>query len=100
GLAYKRFAPASLSGSTLWSVIYVGGGTAVASVIDRTSSILGQATWLFFVAGAMVAVPTLIVRQFSGMRPVVATRDLAFYEDRRPAHRRAAFSPLIGDFQV
>ena len=101
GLAYRRFAPASLSGSTLWAAVYVGGGSAVAQVLDRTGSILGQAAWLMFVVVAIAVLPALFVRRFQGVRPSIAAPDLAFFENNlAPRHRRAAFSPLIGDFQV
>lgn len=101
GLAYRRFAPASLSGSLLWAGAYVGGGTAVASVIDATESALGRAAWLMLVVAAIVVVPVLIVRRFVGVRPGIAAPDLVSIEaELGPRHRRSSFSPLIGDFQA
>lgn len=106
GLAYRRFAPASLAGSMLWAGVYVGGGSALAQIIDRTSSVLGQAAWLMFVAVALAVLPALVVRKFQGMRPAIAAPDVMFFEDAvfenkaTTGHRRAAFSPLIGDFQI
>lgn len=99
GLPYRLFAPASLAGSLLWAGVYVGGGTAVATAVDATISVLGQAAWLIFVVLAVAVIPVLVIRRFVGVRPVTPAPDVA---SREPAigarHRRAAWSPLIGDF--
>lgn len=101
GLAYRRFAPASLAGSLLWATAYVGGGTAVSSAIEASGSVLGQAAWLLLVVVAVAVVPVLIIRRFVGVRPVAAQKDVASYERAIEArHRRSSFSPLIGDFQA
>lgn len=101
GLHYRRFAPASLTGSLLWAGAYVGGGTAVAGAIDATGSILGQAAWPILVVLAVVVLPVLFIRQIAGIRPAVVPPDVAFHEEALGARRRrAAWSPLIGDFQA
>lgn len=100
GLAYRRFAPASLAGSLLWAGVYVGGGSAVAQVVDRASAFLGQAAWLLVVAVALLVLPVLFVGRFQGLRPGIAAPDVESFENPAPRHRRAAFSPLIGDFQI
>ena len=105
GLSYRRFAPASLAGSFVWAGVYVGGGSAVAQILDRTGSALGHAAWLVLVAAALVVTPVLIVRRFQGLRPGIAAPDTMSFEHTAfdgsaPRHRRAAFSPLIGDFQI
>lgn len=101
GLPYRRFAPASLAGSLLWAGAYVGGGTAVANAINATESLLGGAAWLLIVVVAIAVIPVLVIRRFIGVRPGIAAPELATYESREvPRHRRAAFSPLIGDFQA
>lgn len=101
GLRYRRFAPASLAGSLLWAGAYVGGGTAVSGAIEVTGSVLGQAAWLLLVVLAVAVIPVLVIRRFVGVRPVAAEQDVASHERALGArHRRASWSPLIGDFQV
>lgn len=99
GLSYRRFATASLAGSLLWAAAYVGGGTAVSSAIEAARSVLGPRAWPMLVVLAGAALLVLVIRRFS--RPVSAEPDLASFEPARGAlHRRAAWSPLIGDFQA
>jgi len=101
GLSYRRFGPASLAGSLLWATAYVGGGAAVSSAIEATNSVLGQAAWLMLVVLAVAVIPVLVIRRFVGVRPVSSAPDVASHELALGArHRRAAWSPLIGDFQV
>lgn len=101
GLSYRRFASGSLAGSLLWAGAYVGGGAAVSSAIEATNSALGQAAWLLLVVLAVAVIPVLVIRRFVGVRPVAAQPDVASFErDLEARHRRAAWSPLIGDFQA
>ena len=101
GLRYRRFAPASITGSLLWAGAYVGGGTAVFGAIDATASVFGQAAWLILVVLAVAVAPVLIIGKFVGVRPAAAEQDVTSHERALGArHRRASWSPLIGDFQV
>ena len=45
GLPYRRFLPASIAGSVLWSGLYVGVGTAAGASIQRVQEAVGAATW-------------------------------------------------------
>ena len=101
GLRYRRFAAASMTGSLLWAGAYVGGGTAVSGAIDATGSVLGQAAWLILVVLAVAVAPVVVIRGFVGVRPAAAEQDVTSHERALGArHRRASWSPLIGDFQV
>lgn len=80
GLEYRRFAPASLAGSALWSTAYVGGGTVVAGLAAATTDVLGRASWLVLVLVALAVVPMLLVRAVLGVRPAVAAPDVASLE--------------------
>lgn len=101
GLEYRRFAPASLTGSALWSAAYVGGGSIVAVAASLTTDTLGRASWLVAVLLALACLPVLVIRAVVGVRPVAAAPDVASLERGLGArHRRMAFSPLIGDVQV
>ncbi len=98
GLAYRRFAPASLAGSATWAGAYVGGGSIVALVTSVTTDTFGRASWLLLVLLALALVPVLIIRTVVGVRPVAAAPDVASLElasGVRPY--RATFAPLIGD---
>jgi membrane-associated protein len=96
GLAYRRFAPASLAGSATWSAAYVGGGSAVAGLMATATGTLGRASWLVLVLLALAVIPVLILRTVVGVRPVSAAPDVASYE---LAARRSRFSPLAVDLQ-
>ena len=80
GLAYRRFVVGSLAGSALWSTVYVGGGSAVAGLTALASDVLGRASWLVLVLVALAAVPLLLVRTVTGVRPAVAAPDVASLE--------------------
>lgn len=96
GLEYRRFAPASLAGSAMWSAAYVGGGTAVSALTAMTTDAFGRASWLLLVLLALALIPVLIIRTVVGVRPVSAAPDVASLE---LAARRSSFAPLIGDLQ-
>jgi membrane-associated protein len=96
GLAYRRFAPASLAGSATWSAAYVGGGSAVAGLAALTGDTFGRASWLLLVLLALALVPVLVIRTVVGVRPVSAAPDVASLE---LAARRSRFSPLVSDLQ-
>jgi hypothetical protein len=73
----------------------------VSGAIEATTSVLGQAAWLMLVVVAVAVIPVLVIRQFVGVRPGAAEPDVASYElALELRHRRAAWSPLIGDFQA
>lgn len=46
GLAYRRFAPASLAGSLTWSAAYVGGGSILAGFTRLATHVLGGSSWI------------------------------------------------------
>jgi membrane-associated protein len=80
GLAYRRFAAASVAGSAVWSTAYVGGGSVVAGLVAVTNDWLGRASWLLLVLVALTVVPVVLVRTVVGVRPVVAAPDVASLE--------------------
>jgi membrane-associated protein len=80
GLGYRRFVLASLSGSALWSTVYVGGGSVVAGLAAVTTDVLGRASWLVLVLLVLAVGPALIVRAAIGVRPVRAAPDVASLE--------------------
>jgi len=80
GLAYRRFAVASMAGSALWSTAYVGGGSVVAGLTALTTDVLGRAAWLVVVLVALAVVPVLLIRAVVGVRPAVAAPDVASLE--------------------
>ena len=73
----------------------------MAGAIDATEAALGQAAWFVLVIVAVAVIPVLVIRRFVGVRPTAAAPEVASFEmGDGPRHRRAAFSPLIGDFQA
>jgi membrane-associated protein len=80
GLPYRRFAIASLSGSALWSAVYVGGGSAVAGLTGLASDLLGRASWLLLVLVATAVVPVVLIKAVTGVRPEVAAPEVATLE--------------------
>lgn len=80
GLAYRRFAIASLSGSAVWATVYVGGGSVVAGLMSVTTDLFGRASWLVVVVLALAVVPMLLIRTVIGVRPTVAAPDVASLE--------------------
>lgn len=100
GLEYRRFLPASLAGSALWAGAYVGGGSIIATAAAMSQDVLGDASWLVLVLVALAAMPAVVIRAFTGVRPTFPRPDLMSFETNQARHRRAAFSPLIGDVQA
>ncbi|KQY60312.1 hypothetical protein ASD11_12720 [Aeromicrobium sp. Root495] len=101
GLPYRRFLPASLAGSALWASLYVGGGAAATMLWHAGEDAFGRAAWLVLVAAALAILPVLGLRTRVPMRPELPALDVSSIELGREArHRRAAFSPLIGDVQI
>ncbi|MEH3034770.1 MAG: DedA family protein [Aeromicrobium erythreum] len=101
GLTYRRFLPASLAGSVLWSALYVGGGTAAARAWHAGEHLLGRASWLILLAAAVVLLPPLLLRRVLAVRPPRPAPEVARWElDGTPRPRRAPWSPLIGDVQL
>lgn len=80
GLAYQRFAVASLSGSALWATAYVGGGSAVAGLTALTTDLFGRAAWLVVVLVALAVVPVVLIHTVIGVRPATAAPDVASLE--------------------
>lgn len=80
GLGYRRFVVASLSGSALWSAVYVGGGSVVAGLAAVATDVFGRASWLVLVLLALAVVPALVVRAVIGVRPAVAAPEVASLE--------------------
>jgi len=80
-LEYRRFLPASLAGSALWAVAYVGGGSMAASVSSLAHEALGRATWLVAVLAAVLVLPLLLVRIVAG-RPTLAAPELWRFEQQ------------------
>jgi membrane-associated protein len=80
GLGYRRFVLASLSGSALWSTVYVGGGSVVAGLAAATTDLFGRASWLVLVLLALAVVPAMVVRAVIGVRPAAAAPDVASLE--------------------
>jgi len=101
GLPYRRFVPASLAGSATWATAYVGGGSIVATATSVATDTFGRASWLLLVLLALAVIPVLLIRTVVGVRPVAAAPDVASLEHSigMNRHRRAVFSPLIGDVQ-
>lgn len=87
GLEYRRFLPASLAGSALWSAAYVVGGSVAAAVTALARDTFGAAAWLLIVAIAAVVLPLALVRAVAG-RPARTTPELARFELDR-------FEPLL-----
>lgn len=80
GLRYRRFAIASLSGSALWSTVYVGGGSLVAGLATVTAGALGRASWLLVVPLAVAVLPVVLIRAVTGVRPATAAPEVASLE--------------------
>lgn len=100
GLEYRSFAPASLAGSLTWSAAYVGGGSIVAGLAHLASQVLGGASWIVLLLAALLALTVWLLRAVGGGRPVAAAPDAVAIERATGArHRRAPWSPLIGDVQ-
>lgn len=101
GLAYRRFLPASIAGSALWASLYVGGGAVVTMVWQAGEDTFGRAAWLVLVLAALAILPVLGLRPVVPMRPERPARDVGSFElAGEQTHRRAPFSPLIGDVQI
>jgi len=101
GLSYRRFAPASLAGSMTWSAAYVGGGSIIAGLSHLASGFLGRASWIVLLLVVLLALTVMGLRAVVGGRPEVAAPDAFTLERSAGArHRRAAWSPLIGDVQI
>ncbi len=100
GLPYPRFLAASLGGSALWALVYVGGGSAAGAVASTFADAAGRAGWLLLVAVAALAVPPLLVRLLGGRRPGRPEPELGALERPRGPVRRRSTSPLIGDVQL
>ncbi|MCW2830053.1 MAG: hypothetical protein JWP31_745 [Aeromicrobium sp.] len=101
GLRYRRFAPASLAGSALWSTAYVGGGSVVAGLTAATSDAFGRASWLIVVLLALAAGPVLLIRAVIGVRPVAAQPDVASLELATGVMpRRPTFASLVGEHRL
>lgn len=98
GLDYRRFAPASLAGSALWSTVYVGGGSLVAGAAAVANDWLGRASWLVLVLVALAVVPVLLVRAVIGVRPEVAAPDVVSLELATGVMpRQRTFAALAGE---
>lgn len=95
GLAYRRFAAASITGSAVWSAAYVGGGSVVAGLAAATNDWLGRASWLLLVLVALAVLPVLLVRSVVGSRPVVAAPDVASLELATGVMPRRAQTDLV-----
>lgn len=59
GLRYPRFAVASLCGSMLWSLLYVGGGRMAMTAAETTLGALGTGGW--WVVGAAAGVTAAVI---------------------------------------
>jgi len=70
GLQYRRFAPASLAGSALWSAAYVGGGSVIATATTLMTESFGRAGWLVMALLGLAAAPVVIARAVGRARPV------------------------------
>lgn len=101
GLAYRRFAPASLAGSLTWSAAYVGGGSILAGLAQLMSHLMGGSSWIVLSLVALLALTVWLLRVADRRRPVEAAPDaVALERSMRARHRRAPWSPLIGDVQL
>ena len=99
GLPYRRFAPASLAGSALWAVVYVGGGSVVGGVAGLATDVLGRAAWLVLVLLALAVVPVLLIRTVVGVRPTAAAPDVASLERATGVMPERPTLALAGELQ-
>ncbi|MRK00740.1 MULTISPECIES: DedA family protein [Aeromicrobium] len=97
GLEYRRFAVASVAGSSLWSAVYVGGGTVVAGLVGAATDALGRAAWLLLVLVGVGVLPVLLVRAATGVRPGRAAPDTASLERATGVLARPSLQTLVGE---
>ena len=101
GLAYARFLPASLAGSTLWAGAYIGGGSLVAAASGVVQNTLGRASWLVLVVVVLAVLPVVLIRFATGVRPVAGTPEVESFEHHRDTtQRRRVATALGGEFRV
>ena len=89
GLSYRRFAPASIAGSALWSGVYVGGGSVAGVAAAMATDALGDDAWLV-PALVVLAVLPLVMRRWAigaSSSSVVAEAE-ALLELSHPARHR------------
>lgn len=100
-LPYRRFLPASLTGSATWATVYVGGGSVLGAVGDFAHDTLGRASWLALVLLVIVLLPVLVLRSVVGVRPATAAPEVETYEVSRDRRlRRRSMTALTGEFRV
>ncbi|MGH3360452.1 MAG: DedA family protein [Nocardioidaceae bacterium] len=85
GVGYAKFAAASLSGSMLWSALYVGGASVAITTLRATYDRLGTSTWwLLAVVGVVVGALTVLRWRRSTPRPQLTRAGTASIERPRP----------------